>query len=385
MHSDTIAWRYGLMNALAIAFIIALVIGNGVWIWAVFGLSMFGLSVIDEVTDIEVSRLNRSAWWFYDANLYLTLPLVVIITVLFVHHVISSDPFGLIYLLSHVGIKFESAHALRDELTVVGAAAGTAYFYGTAGITVAHELVHRTQSPIAMAVGRMLLGFSFSTTFSISHVHGHHRNVATYNDPGSSRRGEYVVTYAVRALIGTTIEAFKIEASRLRRKGVSAWSLQNRAIRGQFYTIAILMTVASFGGKRGVTAVAIAGISAALIDHALEYVQHYGLARVEGEPVAPRHSWDCTRFVTNALQYNLALHSDHHMAGGKPFWDLEARAEAPKLPCGYQTALLIAFIPPLWHRMIDPLIAKWDGQMASATELELIRELGWEMPPPRQT
>jgi hypothetical protein len=50
------------------------------------------------------------------------------------------------------------------------------------------------------------------------------------------------------------------------------------------------------------------------------------------------------------------------------------------VPCGYLAATMCALIPSVWHRMVDPLLADWDRQMASDEERRLIRERGWELP-----
>ena len=77
------------------------------------------------------------------------------------------------------------------------------------------------------------------------------------------------------------------------------------------------------------------------------------------------------------MQYNLPRHGDHHVHAGKPFWLLATRLGAPVLPYGYQTLTLIALIPPLWHRNIDPLLADWDRRFASDAERDLLCERHW--------
>jgi hypothetical protein len=366
-----IASRFALLNTLTIAVLIAMLAGGG-WIWAAYAFSFLGLSALDETIGDDTRITPRTAKWFYEFNLYLSLPLLVLVTLVSIHHFIKTDPLGMIHGLRSIGIEFHK--------NPVGALIALANIYALIGMTVGHELTHRTTSPVALVVSRWLQAFAFNTQFSIAHVHGHHRNVATYDDPGSARRGEYIGWFTVRSMIWTIVEAFSIEAARLRRRSISAWSWQNRALTGQLYSIAIIVAVAAIGGGRAAAAIALACGQAQALDKFVEYVQHYGLVRVPGTPIEPRHAWDCGRLISNALQYNLARHSDHHLAAGKPFWELELKAGAPVLPFGYQTAVLFALIPPLWRRMIDPLIADWDRRMASDGERALISRLGWELP-----
>lgn len=362
-----------------IAFIMALIFG-GYWIWLAYVASLFAAAAFDELIGDDLQPLGGAAAWFYEINLFATLPLLAMMTLIYLLYLNKSDPIGLIHGLSLIGIDFASAPSLSRYDPRVAATLGLGFFYAMAGITVAHELTHRVTSPVSLVVGRALLGFSWSTTFAIAHVYGHHRNVATYDDPGSARRGEYSLAFSVRCNIGQQIEAFRLEAARLRRGGVHWLSLRNRALTGLAYPVAITAGVWMLAGKRGVIGFLIAGLIAMISQKLVDYVQHYGLVRAEGRPVEPRHAWSCHRAVNTAMQYNLCRHTDHHASAAKPFWNLEARSDGPIVPCGYLAATMCALIPPVWHRMVDPLLADWDRQMASDEERRLIRERGWELP-----
>ena len=127
----------------------------------------------------------------------------------------------------------------------------------------------------------------------------------------------------------------------------------------------------------------VAGIFGSLIQKLVDYSQHYGLVRIDGRRVEDRHSWDCYRFLSNAIQFNLPLHAHHHKAARAPFWELRPIDGAPRLPVGYQTAAWLSLFPPLWRRIINPLLAEWDERMANDEERELIRQRGWQIEPPR--
>ena len=74
-------------------------------------------------------------------------------------------------------------------------------------------------------------------------------------------------------------------------------------------------------------------------------------------------------------------HSDHHAEGGKPFWRLRPRPEAPMLPAGYMAMLIVALAPPWFRRVMQPRLAAWDAQHADATERQVALEenlrAGW--------
>jgi alkane 1-monooxygenase len=228
-----------------------------------------------------------------------------------------------------------------------------------------------------MATGRALLAFTGNTSFAVSHVHTHHRHVGTQKDSATARRDENVFGFTIRAGIQGPKEAFAQEAERLGRMGLSAWSWRNRVISGQAYTLGIGTVAAAIAGGPGLAGLVAAALVGRLFHESINYAQHFGLVREEGAPLAPRHAWDCRRGLSNALHYNLPRHADHHLHPYKPFWQLEAASGAPVLPHGYQTMALISLIPPLWRRIVTPILAEWDRTSASEEERRLIAQRGW--------
>ena len=107
------------------------------------------------------------------------------------------------------------------------------------------------------------------------------------------------------------------------------------------------------------------------------YIAHYGLLRdkrPDGKylPCQPNHSWNCNQLVTNMVSYNLARHSDHHANPARHYQHLRTFPKAPHLPYGYMTMFLIAFIPPLFRRIMDPhVLANVDGDMSRVLTPEL--------------
>jgi fatty acid desaturase len=375
-----VALCFGLTNALMIMFLAALIAG-GYFVAVALGITVLTCNIGDEVQDNDRSP-PRAAHWFYEANLYATLPLIVLITIAFIHYFTPLDPLGLVSGLGALGIRFAAAPAWSSSGPVIAATLGVGIFYAIAAVTVGHELIHRRGSPIAIATGRALLAFTFNSSFSIFHIHIHHRHAGTLRDPVTARRGETFYAFALRSIIESPRQAFDHEARRLRRNGMSAWSWRNRMLRGEVGSLAILASIAAMAGVAGLACFVAASIIGELLFVAINYAQHYGLVRVEGGPFAPRHAWDCHRPVSNALHYNLPRHSDHHQNATKPFWQLDATADAPVLPYGYETMALIALVPPLWRRIVAPLLSDWDQRLANDAERRLVEERGWTIAPP---
>ena len=60
--------------------------------------------------------------------------------------------------------------------------------------------------------------------------------------------------------------------------------------------------------------------------------------------------------VSSMLFCQIDRHSDHHANVGRPYQILRVMDEAPRLPHGYLTMILIALIPPLWRRRMHPIV-----------------------------
>jgi alkane 1-monooxygenase len=91
----------------------------------------------------------------------------------------------------------------------------------------------------------------------------------------------------------------------------------------------------------------------------VNYLEHYGLLRKRRpdgryELTRPEHSWNSNNVASNVLLYHLQRHSDHHANPMRRFQALRHVDEAPQLPTGYAGMILLALVPPLWRRVMDP-------------------------------
>ena len=96
-----------------------------------------------------------------------------------------------------------------------------------------------------------------------------------------------------------------------------------------------------------------------------DYVQHYGLRRRilpsgKPEPVGPQHSWNAPQWYSSAMMLNAPRHSDHHLHPGRAFPALTYDAQSmPTLPRSLPVMAVLALVPPLWRRLMDPRLARW--------------------------
>jgi alkane 1-monooxygenase len=368
--------RYSLGNAAMIAALVAILCGNAVTWMVAIAIVLIGGPADEALGDGEESKLSDAQRAFFNASLYATLPLLVLITLAMLHQVAITYQAGLAAGLPRLLPDGPSGWKPGGAADVAGAVFLAGYCYAVFGATVGHELTHRTGVTPAFLSARGLFAFTFNTSFTTFHVHGHHRQVATWRDPATARRGEYILAFVVRTIVGQFMEALAFEAARARRLGFAPYGLRNRVVSGQLYSVAVIVVAAVLAGLPGVIAVVAAGVTGRLLHELVNYVQHFGLVRVEDQPVEPRHTWDCKRLISNVLHYNLPMHADHHMFASRPFWQLTISPKAPLLPFGYQTMVLVALVPQWWRRTMGPLLSEWD-RLASEEERALIEQRGW--------
>jgi len=256
----------------------------------------------------------------------------------------------------------------------LGAASAVGTVSGGIGITCAHELVHR-RSAFERGLGVGLLSLVLYAHFRIEHVHGHHRRIATPDDPATARLGESVWAFYARTVPGQWRSAWRLEAERLARRGRAAWSPRNRMLHYLAIQGGLLAAAWALFGAAGLLFLVWQAVAAVQLLETVNYVEHYGLARGPGrqdgyEPVRPVHSWDSGHRLTNWALFNLGLHADHHTHAGKPYAELSLAVESPKMPTGYSGMVLLALVPPLWFRVMDGRVLAWRSAGGAAYAAE---------------
>lgn len=370
--------RYSLMNAYVLAATAGIVLG-GWFTWSGFLLSFFLVGYVDELLGDAGPDEALPPPWYMNLMLRLTLPLLVLMTLSVFLIGWRAGIAPLEALLGAIGFDVAAAQdrTAGRLFEAGGALVSLGMAYGVAGVNVAHELIHRLDSRLDAILGRWLLALTWDTGFAIEHVHGHHRNVGTEADPATARRGEYIFAFVLRSTLGQIAAAFRVEKERLKRKGIPDRPWTNHFWRGQAMTLAVVALWVWFLGLAGLLCCVFAGAIGKLYLEVTNYIEHYGLVRLPGTRVEPRHSWDSYRRLSTGMLYNLPLHSNHHTFAARPFWELrQAPAEAPMLPRGYMAMILTSFWPPLWKKVSTPLLADWDRRFASPGERAYLEERG---------
>src|SRR6201986_593753 len=95
------------------------------------------------------------------------------------------------------------------------------------------------------------------------------------------------------------------------------------------------------------------------------------MVRAPAPPVQPRHSWNTNRRISSWTMFNLTRHSHHHAQGEVPYQELRPYPDAPMMINGYLTTIIVAMVPPVWHRLMTPKVLAWDRDYATLEERKL--------------
>ncbi|WP_028102372.1 alkane 1-monooxygenase [Pseudoduganella violaceinigra] len=347
-------------------------LAGGSWIGTGL-LAILGLYVLGDILcgdDTSVPRLQ--AGWLLTAQLWLALPLLALIVFISTWTACRGDPLGFGAWITHAsGYDVLAARAATPAWQHCAAVVQTGLMIGMVGTIPGHELTHRTRDPLSMLIGRWLLAFSVDTAFSIEHVYGHHRYVSTTLDPATAPRGRNVYWHIVVSTIKGNISAWEIETRRLARRGYARFGWRNAYLRGHLMSVVLVGAAWAMGGGRAALYFILCALTGKAMLEIVNYMEHYGLVRDPGTPVQPRHSWNTNRRISSWAMFNLTRHSHHHANANVHYQDLNPFPDAPMMASGYLGTMMLALVPPLWHRLMAPRLAAWDRDHATDAERAL--------------
>jgi hypothetical protein len=157
---------------------------------------------------------------------------------------------------------------------------------GGVGITVAHELLHKTTT-LELFLAKVLLTSVCYAHFCVEHRFGHHRRVGTPDDPASAKRYTSFYAFFVKSVVGTYRGAWRIwrgEDENAVHLGQVAKKTFGETFMTDAHVLPALWAVGLFfANKRDIKAVCFFLLQALVAVTLLElvnYVEHYGLTRV---------------------------------------------------------------------------------------------------------
>jgi fatty acid desaturase len=345
---------------------------GGPMLWA--GVPVFAvlLPILDELSgdDFESPKVGNPV--IFDLFLYATFVLTGLLAILLIYQAGTfSAPWLEFVARTLSGVDVAEARANTNNVDLAGGAISLGIVFSAAAGNSGHELVHRPRKSLNWHLGHWLLALVFNTNLTIEHVFGHHRDVGLSNDPTTAQRGVSFWSYMPRVIIQTNIYAWRFEQKRL--GGDGRWLIhRNQVFWGYCKSGAIAVACFAASGGPGLAVFIASALVGRVIIEAFNYCGHYGLVRVPGRPVRPRHSWNSFRRLSTSLMFNLPRHASHHLSAARQYWQLGREPEGPVLPFGIVLMAIIAMFPPLWFRVIGPKIADWDRAFASANEINLL-------------
>jgi alkane 1-monooxygenase len=170
--------------------------------------------------------------------------------------------------------------------------------------------------------------------------------------------GESIYRFMLREIPGAAKRGWDAEAKRLEKRGKSFWSTDNHIL--QSYAMALVFQgglIALFGWIL-LPFFLIHNFFAWFQLTSANYIEHYGLLREKKpngkyERCQPHHSWNANHIFSNLLLFQLERHSDHHANPSRRYQSLRSFADLPELPSGYSGMYALAYIPPLWYKVMD--------------------------------
>jgi alkane 1-monooxygenase len=259
---------------------------------------------------------------FYDIILYLWIP-VQYLTFFIAMHTVSDIK---LYL---------------SEFVYIGISLG---LVSSIGNTVSHELFHKRYvetktlyNQILSCVSNMPLVLSFYTYFDTVHLKSHHVHVASKKDFSTPSYNQAIYGFLSICITDSVIFAYNYNKKLFIKKMVLPIIL----------SVSILLTF-------GITSLLLyffQSFVSIIIIESLNYVQHYGFKETN-----KHHSWSSNHCLGNYFLFQLQRHKDHHDNSTKKYQNLKYSEDDPKLPFGLPSMIVLAFLPSVYLRMMNPLV-----------------------------
>jgi alkane 1-monooxygenase len=305
-------------------------LADGFWSFTALGFAFGLVPVLEALLPTfaanlsEAQRAERIGQPWYDVLVLAQIPLHLGAIALFVH-VVPAD------------------RASGDLVSLAGHITAMGVSCGSLAINIAHELGHRPNATY-QRLAQGLLVTTLYGQFFIDHNLGHHKNVATPEDASTARYGEVLYAFWVRSIVGVWR---------------TAWRLKPRLMAVLFTAEALMLLGFWLLAPEALVPFLAAAVMGILLLETVNYIEHYGLLRQKVsahryENAQPAHSWNSNHPLGRFMLFELTRHSDHHAHPHKPYPVLDHFDEAPQMPAGYPAMMVLAAVPPIWFRVMNP-------------------------------
>lgn len=291
-------------------------------------------SKIQEESEAILAKKDK----FYDNILFFLLPIQWSFVIYFLFNISSTT----------------------DISDLIGQITSLGFMCGIIGINVGHELGHR-KSRFEQLIGELLLFSSLENHFLPYHNSGHHANVCTFSDPATARKNEPAYWFILRSHFGSYLQAWEFELKRMLILKKNSLNLRNKMVQYTLAQIILVTCIFLFFGGLVLLYFIISAATGIVLLELVNYIEHYGLLRKQRENGTYEtfkncHAWNSNHIGGRVILFELSRHSDHHLKPDKPYQVLECKTECPLMPTGYPGMVLLALLPPLFFRVMNPRV-----------------------------
>lgn len=253
-------------------------------------------------------------------------------------------------------------YATSYTIDIIGNVMVMGLLCGTFGINVGHELGHRVNK-LEQFLAKALLQTSLYMHFFIEHNKGHHKRVATPNDPSSARLGEPVYFFYFRSILMGYLSAWGIAAKDVKKKGRAVFSLRNEMLQYQLIQLLFVAAIYIAFDARATLLFVVAALQGILLLETVNYIEHYGLQRKEVaagkyERAMPVHSWNSNHVIGRVTLFELSRHSDHHYLASRKYQILRHHDNSPQMATGYPGMMILSLVPPVWFYVMNKRVKR---------------------------
>lgn len=222
---------------------------------------------------------------------------------------------------------------------------------------VAHDLGHR-RSAWDRRCGHLISALAGYPFFIFEHW-AHHANARDTSAGHCPRADESVWSYAARRAWMAPRAAF---ASNTRRDLTNGRVL---ILDDLWLYFALSATVwgafTVVGGTYGFCLYFTLVLGVPFLLNTITYIQHWGLGddgprQLDG---IRQIGWDDRSRFQSWLILGISFHHQHHEEAELPYYMYGPTVGAPQLPAEYALLVPVCFVPPLWRRLMKPVLRSW--------------------------
>jgi len=198
-----------------------------------------------------------------------------------------------------------------------------------------HEMVHRKEWYNKYIGNWAYVKINYSY-FIDEHIQGHHKKVATPDDPATARYNESIYAFLPRSIFGQPYDLWVRECKRIKREmgdnvEFALIIFNNKMTMHTLVHILLYSCVYFIFGWKSMCYHFLYAWQGVFYLELINYIEHYGLLRKKDEngiyeSITKMHSWNS---ISSPTMFRLQRHSNHHAHSFRPYQILQRIDDAP--------------------------------------------------------